>query len=325
MVDQTVQTQITQVPEYISDRQQQVLNTLYGVEQVGQPGDPDYVAPKTGLLQLPQTIPQQLTAGFSPAQLQAMQMQQAGIGAYQPFLDAATQTQAAALGATGQGIQSLGQMQFDPARAQAFMDPYQQSVTQEALKEIDRQAAMAGNQLAGKAVQAGAFGGSRFGLQQSELARSAQDLRSRRIFEDLSRNYQQAQQAAAAANQQRLQQGAAFGQLGSLTSGIGGQMAGLGGQAQQLGMQDVSSTLGIGGLQQQQLQRQADVQYQNQLNQMMEPYRRLSFGTQSLQQLTPGAGTTQQTISPVPQGNPYLQAAGAIGSIGTGLGALIGN
>jgi hypothetical protein len=31
MVDQTVQTQITQVPEYISDRQQQVLNTLYGV------------------------------------------------------------------------------------------------------------------------------------------------------------------------------------------------------------------------------------------------------------------------------------------------------
>jgi hypothetical protein len=323
--DTLTQTQITQVPEYISDRQQQVLNTLYGVKQVGQPGDSDYVAPKQGLLQLPQNIPQQLTAGLSPAQLQAMQMQQAGIGAYQPFLDAATKTQAGAIDTVGRGVESLGQMQFDPARAQAFMDPYQQSVTQEALKEIDRQAAMAGNQLAGKAVQAGAFGGSRFGLQQSELARSAQDLRSRRIFEDLSRNYQQAQQASAAANQQRLQQGAAFGQLGSLTSGIGGQMAGLGGQAQGMGMQDVSSTLGIGGLQQQQLQRQADVGYQNQLNQMMEPYRRLSFGTQSLQQLTPGAGTTQQTISPVPQGNPYLQAAGAIGSIGTGLGALIGN
>ena len=142
-------------------------------------------------------------------------------------------------------------------------------------------------------------------------------MRSRRIFEDLSRNFQQAQGASRAANQQRMQQGAAFGQLGQLTSGIGGTMAGLGGQTQQLGMQDVSSTLGIGGLQQQQLQRQADVGYQNQLNQMMEPYRRLSFGTQSLQQLTPGAGTTQQTISPVPQGNPYLQAAGAIGSIGT--------
>ena len=37
------------------------------------------------------------------------------------------------------------------------MDQYQKDVTGEALKEIDRQAAMASNQLAGKAVQAGAF------------------------------------------------------------------------------------------------------------------------------------------------------------------------
>ena len=285
----------------------------------------DMAATLGELLKQQVNVPKQQVAGFSPTQQAAMQRAYQGIGAYQPFLDAAQQTQAAALGTTGAGVQALGQMDFDPNRAQAFMDPYQQAVTQEALKEVDRQAAMASNQLAGKAVQAGAFGGSRFGLQQSELARNAADMRSRRIFEDLSRNFQQAQGASRAANQQRMQQGAAFGQLGQLTSGIGGTMAGLGGQTQQLGMQDVSSTLGIGGLQQQQLQRQADVGYQNQLNQMMEPYRRLSFGTQSLQQLTPGAGTTQQTISPVPQGNPYLQAAGAIGSIGTGLGALIGN
>lgn len=284
----------------------------------------DMAATLGELIKQPLQVPQQQVAGFSPTQQAAMQQAYGGIGAYQPFLDAAQQTQAAALGTTGAGVQALGQMNFDPSAAQAFMDPYQQSVTQEALKEIDKQAAMAQNQLAGKAVQAGAFGGSRFGLQQSELARNASDMRSRRIFEDLSRNFQQAQGASRAANQQRMQQGAAFGQLGQLTSGIGGTMAGLGGQTQQLGMQDVSSTLGIGGLQQQQLQRQADVGYQNQLNAMMEPYRRLSFGTQSLQQLTPGAGTTQQTISPVPQGNPYLQAAGAIGSIGTGLGALMG-
>jgi hypothetical protein len=120
MVDQTVQTQITQVPEYISDRQQQVLNTLYGVKQVGNPGDPDYVAPKTGLLQLPQNIPQQLTAGLSPAQLQAMQMQQQGIGAYQPFLDAATQTQAGAIDTVGRGVASLGQMDTSPDAYKAF-------------------------------------------------------------------------------------------------------------------------------------------------------------------------------------------------------------
>ena len=305
MATETTQTKVL-IPEYIEKPTEKMANTL------------------DQLMQQQFNVPQQQVAGFSPTQQAAMQQAYGGIGAYQPFLDAAQQTQAAALGTTGAGVQALGQMNFDPNRAQAFMDPYQQNVTNEALKEIDRQQQMASNQLAGKAVQAGAFGGSRFGLQQSELARNASDMRSRRIFEDLSRNFQQAQGASRAANQQRMQQGAAFGQLGQLTSGIGGTMAGLGGQAQQLGMQDVSSTLGIGGLQQQQLQRQADVGYQNQLNQMMEPYRRLSFGTQSLQQLTPGAGTTQQTISPVPQGNPYLQAAGAVGSIGTGLGALMG-
>ena len=132
MVENVVQTQVTQVPEYISDRQQQVLNTLYGVQQVGQPGDPDYVAPKTGLLQLPQTIPQQLTAGLSPAQLQAMQMQQQGIGAYQPFLDAATQSQAAAIDTVGQGVGSLQQMDIGPDAYKQYMDPYQADVTQEA-------------------------------------------------------------------------------------------------------------------------------------------------------------------------------------------------
>src|SRR6056300_1023951 len=107
MAENVVQTQVTQVPEYISDRQQEVLNTLYGVKQVGNPGDPDYVAPKQGLLQLPLHIQQQLTAGFSPAQFQAMQMQQQGIGAYQPFLDAATQSQAGAIDTVGRGVASL--------------------------------------------------------------------------------------------------------------------------------------------------------------------------------------------------------------------------
>ena len=311
--------QQVQYPQQIQAAQEQLLNSLFGVT------DPNTGVYTPGLIDQQGQVPQQQVQGFTGPQQAAFNLAQQGIGAFQPYLQSGLGQQFGAAGTLGQGVQALQGMNFDPSNISKFMDPYQQNVTQEALKEISRQAQMAENQLAGKAVQAGAFGGSRFGLQQSELARNAQDLRSRRIFEDLSRNFQQAQGAARAANQQRMQQGAAFGQLGQLTSGVGQTMAGLGGQAQQLGMQDVSSTLGIGGLQQQQLQRQADVQYQNQLNQMMEPYRRLSFGTQSLQQLTPGAGTTQQTISPVPQGNPYLQAAGAIGSIGTGLGALIGN
>jgi hypothetical protein len=315
----------TKVPEYISDRQQELLNTLFGVRQVGQPGDPNYVAPQQGVLQLPQTIPQQQIAGFSPTQEAAMNLAFQGIGAFQPFIQAGQAAQTAGLGSAAAGAEALRQMNFEPSRVQQFMDPYQQAVTQEAVKEIDRQAALAQNQLAGQAVKAGAFGGSRFGIQQSELARSAQDLRSRRIFEDLSRNFQQAQAAANAANQQRAQQAAGFANIGKLTSGIGSTMAGLGAQTQQLGQQDVSQLLGIGGLQQQQAQQQLGAQYQNQLNQMMEPFRRLSFGSQTLQQVTPGAGTAQQTVAPMPTTNPFAQAAGIItGGLG-GLGALVGN
>ena len=303
----------TRVPEYISDRQQELLNTLFGTPQA------------QGVLQLPQTIPQQQVAGFSPTQEAAMNLAFQGIGAFQPFIQASQAAQTAGLGSAAAGAEALRQMNFEPSRVQQFMDPYQQAVTQEAIKEIDRQAALAQNQLAGQAVKAGAFGGSRFGIQQSELARSAQDLRSRRIFEDLSRNFQQAQATANAANQQRAQQAAGFANIGKLTSGIGSTMAGLGAQTQQLGQQDVSQLLGIGGLQQQQAQQQLSAQYQNQLNQMMEPFRRISFGSQTLQQVTPGAGTAQQTIAPMPTTNPFAQAAGIItGGIG-GLGALVGN
>ena len=283
----------------------------------------DMAATLGELIKQPLQVPQQQVAGFSPTQQAAMQQAYGGIGAYQPFLDAAQQTQAAALGTTGAGVQALGQMDFDPSRAQAFMDPYQQNVTQEALKEIDRQAAMASNQLAGKAVQAGAFGGSRFGLQQSELARNAQDLRSRRNFEDLSRNYQQAQATAQAANTQRMQQGQMFGQLGQMTSGIGGAMAGLGAQTQALGQSDVNQLMGIGGLQQQLGQREFDVGTANLAAMQNAPYQRLSAGAGIMGQLLPGGAGTQ-VVAPLAQTNPYAQAAGLLATGAGGLGALIG-
>ena len=283
----------------------------------------DMAATLQELLNKQVNVPEQQVAGFNQRQLDAMNLAQQGIGAYQPFLDAAQQTQAAALGTTGAGVQALGQMNFDPSRAQAFMDPYQQSVTQEALKEIDRQSAMAGNQLAGKAVQAGAFGGSRFGLQQSELARNAQDLKSRRIFEDLSRNYQQAQATAQAANTQRMQQAQQFGNLGKQTAGIGGMMAGLGAQTQQLGQSDVNQLMGIGGMQQQLGQRQFDVDTANIAALENAPFQRLSASAGIMGQLLPGGAGTQ-VVAPFAQTNPYAQAAGLLATGAGGLGALVG-
>jgi len=299
---------------------EQVIPTL---PEYAQQPTVDMAATLQQLMGQPLNVPGQQVAGFTPTQTAAMQQAFGGIGAYQPYLQAAGMGQQAAMGAAGAGVGALSGMQFDPSGIAQWEDPYQQQVTQGALAEIDRQAAMAQNQLGGQAAQAGAFGGSRFGIQQSELARGAQDLKSKRIFEDMSRNYQQALGAMQAANQQQLQQGQAFGQLGGITSGIGGAMAGLGGQAQAMGQSDVNQLMGIGGLQQQLGQQQYNVDYQNQMALQNAPYQQLSTGAGIMQQLLPSMVGTQ-TVAPLPQTNPYLQAAGAIGSMGVGLKSLIG-
>ncbi len=283
----------------------------------------DIAATVGELLQQPLQVPMRQVAGLSPTQVSAMNLAQQGIGSFQPFLQQAADAQAQGLATIGQGAQTLAGADFGPGAGDAFFDKYQQDVTAEAIKEIDRQTAIAQNRLAGQAVQAGAFGGSRFGVAQSELARNAQDLKSRRIFEDLSRNFQQAQASARAANQQRLQAGQVFGQLGRATSGIGGAMAGLGAQGQALQGRDVQQLLGIGGLQQQQAQRELDIGTANLAALENAPFQQLSAGAGILQQL-PGIGGGQQVVAPLAQTNPFAQAAGLIATGAGGLGALIG-
>ena len=268
------------------------------------------------------TPPTEQVAGFSPTQTAAMTKAFQGIDAFRPFIDAAMATQTAGLGTLGAGAQTVAGADFGPGAGTAFMDQYQKDVTQEALKEIDRQAAIAQNRLAGDAVKAGAFGGSRFGVAQSELARNAQDLRSRRIFEDLSRNFQQAQAAARAANQQRIQAGQVFGQLGTATGRLGGAMAGLGSQVQQQQAADVGQLMGIGSLQQQQLQRELSADFANQLRAQQAPFETLSAGANILQALSPTTASSQ-TIAPLAQTNPYAQAAGLLTG-GAGLAGLLG-
>ena len=300
----SVQEQRVLLPSYLETQMEKLANTLG--TQLGRTFKP----------------PTEQVAGFSPTQEAAMAKAFQGIDAFRPFIDAAMATQTAGLGTLGAGAQTVAGADFGPGAGTAFMDPYQQNVTQEALKEIDRQAAMAQNKLAGEAVRAGAFGGSRFGVAQSELARNAQDLRSRRIFEDLSRNFQQAQAAARAANQQRIQAGQVFGQLGTATGRLGGAMAGLGSQVQQQQAADVGQLMGIGSLQQQQLQRELSADFANQLRAQQAPFETLSAGANILQALTPTTAATQ-TIAPLAQTNPYAQAAGILTG-GAGLAGLLG-
>ena len=304
-------TQIAREAPFLEDYRRRLLDTIF--------------APDTGLAS--QRIPQferriaELSrgeqAGIDEAQrslgIDPASGQQTGVASFRPFIDQAQSTMAL-------GIPSLqaAQTQFDPSTANtsAFMNQYQADVTQEALKQLDEQAAKASAQLAGQATKGGTFGGARYGVQQAELAKNLQDIKSKRIFEDLSRNFMQAQQQAigtSEANRARqLQAAPIYGQIGTGIGNLGAQQFGL----QQQGIQ---SLLGTGNIQRTRDQALADEAFRFQTAQGMEPRQRISFASDILSR-TP---SVQQSITqqPFPYTNPLAAAAGmGISALG-GLGA----
>ena len=149
----------------------------------------------------------------------------AGIPTIQQGIGATQMGQVAALGGTGQ---------YDPRSAAAFMNPYQQQVTQAALQEMRRQGDIARQGAAAQAVGAGAFGGTREGVQRAEMERGLQDVMSQRIFQDYAQNFGQAQQAAMgaeeAARQRQIAVAQTMGQLGQQYGNLAGQAGSLYGQ-----------------------------------------------------------------------------------------------
>jgi len=329
MVDY-VQTQ--RYAPYQEERMQQLYNTLFGIKQVGEEGDADYVAPVTGLLDVARPVPGQQLAAQTQEQLDAFQMAQQNLGAYKPGFTAAGQAYTTGLGALGTGAAALGagaaalgagQAQYTPTASliKQFEDPYSDLVTAEALAEIDRQGALSTQALSAQAQQAGAFGGSRFGIQQAELGRNLQDIKSRRIYEDQSRNYQQAlassMAAQEAASKRAIGAGQAFTQQGQVYTGMGQQYGGLGqyfanlGQGYQgAGQADIASLLGIGQQRQAFGQTALDVGRANMLAQQAEPYQRVEFGANILQGMPAGPLKGAQAMGPLYMQSPFASAIG---------------
>ena len=212
-------------------------------------------------------------------------------------LSALEQQGITAAGQTGVGAQTLGagigqvlQAAQGPNISQ-FYNPYQSYV----LDEINRQAAIGQQGLAAQAVNAGAFGGGREGVQRSE-----QELRR---LEAIGRAQQAGFQQALGAAQQQQQYGLAAGQ----------QLGQMGMQQQQLAQADINQLMGAGGLQRQLAQQALDAQRATQLQQAYEPYQRVGF----LSNIYAAGPKSQSQIemATAPQAAPLAQ------SIGTGLGA----
>ena len=256
--------------------------------------------------------PQKL-ADLSQGQQQAITSALQGVGSFQPFLQQGAQ-------AIGQGIGQLGTAQnyvagagFSPTDFQQFMDPFTEEVIAATQADIARQGAMQQNQLGASAVGAGAFGGSRQGIAQGEIARNVMDQQARTGAQLRSAGFQQAQNLAQQAAQQQLRQAQLTGQWGQTVAGLGTQTAALGQLGQQMGVQDINTLLGIGGLQQGQAQKQLDIDKQNLLATQALPFQKIGFlsdifkGVPSLQQ------TATTTSMPRPSTSSQLLGLGIAG------------
>jgi len=281
---------------------------------------------------LPGGIPKQTIVGMQPFQTGTIEEmarsfgldpttgKRVGQASFEPAFKEAQDAVRAGLQTTTMGIPSLqaAQAQFDPSTSnyQQFKDQYQQDVTNEALKQMDEQAAIAQQNLATQAQKAGAFGGSRMGVQEAELAKNLQDIKSRRIFQDLSQNFQQAQAKAMntfeSAAQRRLKAAPQFANVGRFQAGIGAQGAGLGAQQFGLEQRGLGALFGIGQQQQALKQAEAAEQFRQDQETQQEGLKRLGFFSDILRGV-PSSGQAITMQQPTFT-NPLL------GALGLGLG-----
>ena len=164
---------------------------------------------------------------------------------------------------TARGYAGLGAAPITAGDISRYQSPYTQAVMQTTLDELQRRSDIAGQQQAGQAVKAGAYGGARYGVQQAERERGLRDVQS----QTAARINQQAyQQALAAAQAERQRQGAAGGQFGQ----IAGQEMGLGGQG-------LAGLYQAGQLGQTQGQAGRDIAYQDFQRQQQFPYAQTQY------------------------------------------------
>jgi hypothetical protein len=168
-----------------------------------------------------------------------------GLGSFEPFL----QTAATEAGQAGQFV--------GPTAYQQFMSPYQQDVIDTTLAEFDRQTQAGIPQLRNQAIQAGAFGGAREGVQEAEYLSGQARNRAALQAQLLQQGFGQAQQAA----------GQAFAQQQALAQ----QQSQLAALSPQLAGSQIAGLTTLGGIQQAQEQAGLSAQQQLAQQQLQQP------------------------------------------------------
>jgi hypothetical protein len=149
---------------------------------------------------------------------------------------------------TARGIRELAGTtgQFDPATGtSSYMNPYETAVIDAAMGDLTRAGEQQKQALRARAVQAGAFGGNRAALAESELDRNLLEQQAKTAAGLRAQGYGQAQQNAMTAFENAQQRGQRAGQL---IGGMGTQAAQVGLQAGR-GLGDFASSISTMGQQ----------------------------------------------------------------------------
>lgn len=291
---QTMQTTTSNIPDWLQDPTKRM------------------VARGEALSELPyQAYGGQRVADFTPAQQEAFSqiygMERPGEYA------AAGQATGAAMGAA----YGYAPGTFGTNQATQYMSPYQQAVTDIAKREAVGEAAMLNRELAGKAAKAGAFGGSRFGIEQallgSKLATNLSDIQtkgSQEAFLNAQQQFERDRAAAAGAAQLRAQTG--------LTAGS--QLANLGTATQASDLQRIQALSAAGEQQQAMEQQKLSQAYQDYLEKRDWEKNQLGY-LSGLIRGTPFSTTSTQSIQ-APAPSSTSQALG-LGITGLGLAQLL--
>lgn len=247
-----------------------------------------------------QAYPGQRLADFTPQQTQAFGMVQQMADQGLPW-----QTNAGSELAMQGGIAGLNTGQWtDPGVSQSYMSPYATNVSNVQNQELLRQAELQRNQNQARAVQAGAYGGSRHGFVDSEMYRNTQQQMNNNTQTALQAAYQSGmgqynadRSAMLQGAGQAIQGGQALGSLGQSAYGQGTGIASL--------------QYGMGAQQQNLAQKGYDIDYGNFQNQVNHPYNQLNFANATLRGAPQSSSTSQTQTMTEPDPSWWSQIAGA--------------
>lgn len=260
----------------------------------------------------------QRVAGLTPQQ-QDVYGEISGLGTPSEFGQAgATLTGAEQFGAAG----ALGAMGYQPGtfgatQAAQYMSPYQQAVTDIAKREAVTDAQRLNTELGSKAAKAGAFGGSRFGVEQAllgaKLGTNLSDIQTKGL-QDAYLNAQQQferDRAAGLSGANLNLQGAKFGSETGLQAAQ--QRAALGTATQTADLQRLAAQESAGKAQQDQQQAELNAAYNTYLEQRDWEKNQLGFLSGLIRGTPFSTSQTGTTTAPAPSTTSQLAGLGIAG------------